>query len=117
MPTPEFTPLEPAVSKTRWIKPPFSYDDLHEKRVFARFTTEADGSYSGTGKIRVRRNPQGLLALDLVFTRVDRPYQWTDFVFHLSERQANHLQRAASDASYDYLYDGHLSPDNQPDAS
>jgi hypothetical protein len=117
MPTPKFTPLQSQTRKTRWIKSPFSYEDLRDKRVFAQFTTQRGQSYEGTGEIRVHRNPKGKLAVDLAFTRVDSPYQFTDIIFHLSSQQATHLRKAPDGAEYQFVYQGHLTPDNQPDTT
>jgi hypothetical protein len=114
MPTPKFKPLRSRTRRTRWIKSPFSYENLRDKRVFAQFTTQRGQSYEGTGKIRVNRNREGKLAVDLVFTRVDSPYQFTDIIFHLSSRQATHLRRAPDGVEYHFVYQGHLAPDNQP---
>ena|SRR5438105_7036946 len=117
MAAPEFTPLEGQPRKTRWIDAPFGYEDLRDKRIFAQFTTQAGDSYQGTGEIRVRRNSQGRLAIDLAFTRVDSPYQFTDIIFHLSTRQAQHLQKAPVGAGYQFVYEGHLTPDNRREPS
>src|SRR5437867_12843331 len=100
MPTPEFRPLQSQPRRPRWINSPFSYEDLNDKRIFAQFTTQAGQSYEGTGEIRVLRNPGGQLAVDLVFTRFDSPYQCTDIIFHLSSRQATHLRNAPNGAEY-----------------
>lgn len=113
MSTPEFTRLASKVRKTRWIKPPFSYDDLRGKRIFAQFTTQRGRSYEGTGEIRVRRDRQGRLAIDLVFTRVDSPYQFLDIIFQLSARQAKQLRKAPAGTDYQFFYEGHLTPDNR----
>ncbi|MEA3188677.1 MAG: hypothetical protein QOD99_2507 [Chthoniobacter sp.] len=110
----ESTPTEPAVSKTRWLKSAWSYEQLNDKKVFATFITKDGLSYEGTGVTRVRRNPEGLLAVGLVFTRHDGPYQRTDIIYHLSSRQLPHLERAADDEAFEFRYAGNLTPDNDP---
>ncbi len=54
-----------------------------------------------------------MLVLDLVFTRVDSPYQFTDMIF----RQADRIREALPDADYDFVYDGHLTADDTDDPS
>jgi protein subunit release factor B len=100
--------------KTRWIKVPFSYEELRDKRIFAKFSTASGASYEGTGEIRARRNPEGKLALDLAFTRAEGQ-QFIDTIFHVSSRQAAHIRKAPEGEQFDFLYDGHLTPDNQLD--
>jgi hypothetical protein len=117
MQTPTFEPLQSQTRKTRWIKSPFSYEDLRDKRIFAQFTTQRGQSYEGTGEIRVHRHAEGKLAVNLDFTRVDSPHQFTDIIFHLSSKQATHLGRAHDGAEYHFVYQGHLAPDNQPDTA
>jgi hypothetical protein len=117
METPEAKPLPPALRRTRWIKGPFTYEDPNDKRVHATFTTNAGDTYKGTGEIRARHNRKdNLFAIDLAFTRMDSPYQITDIIFHLSSRQAACLKKAPDRAEYDYFYDGHLTPDDDPNA-
>ncbi|HEY2711388.1 MAG TPA: HNH endonuclease signature motif containing protein [Chthoniobacterales bacterium] len=99
----------------RWIRSSLSYSDLNSKSVFAQFVTNSGHGYEGKGKIRAVRNPQGLLTVDLVFTRRDTPFRFTEIIFHISPRQLPHLQRAATGADYDFLYDGVLRPDVEPD--
>jgi peptide chain release factor 2 len=105
---------EQKAGKTRWIKVPFSYEELRDKRIFAKFTTAAGSSYEGTGEIRARRNPEGKLALDLAFTRAEG-HQFIDTIFHVSSRQATRIRKAPEGEQYNFVYDGHLTPDNQLD--
>src|SRR5450432_2491527 len=84
---------------TRWLKSPFSYEELMDKTVFAHFVTRSGEGYEGTGKIRVRQNPRGLLATDLVFTRHDIHDVHTDILFNLSSRQLEHLRKAPTEAA------------------
>lgn len=106
----------PQPKRTRWIQVPWKIDELREKRVFARFVTASGHQYEGTGKIRARQNPDGLLTIDLVFTRRDTAYQRTDILFHISSRQVLHLKKASNNIEFDFEYDGILTPDIEPDA-
>ena len=99
-------------AKTRWIKPPFSYEELRDKRIFAKVTTASGHSYEATGEIRARRNPEGKVALDLSFTRAEG-HQFINTIFHVSSRQAAHIRRASESEPHEFVYDGHLTPDNQ----
>jgi hypothetical protein len=103
----------------RWLKPRFSYEQLQDKTIFAQFVTRSGESYKGEGKIRVRENPAGLLAIDLVFTRHDSHDVRTDIIFHLSSRQFEHIRKApeAPETEHDFEYDGILAPDNQPETT
>ncbi len=111
MPTPN--PREQLLA--RWLKSPFTYEQLRDKKVSAHFVTRSGEGYEGVGEIRVRRNPQGLLSIDLVFTRHDSPDLHTDMLFNLSSRQLPHLRKAPTDADHDFVYEGLLAPDNQPE--
>jgi peptide chain release factor 2 len=102
---------------TRWIKAPFSYQELRDKRIFAKYATASGHSYEGTGEIRARRNPEGKLALDLAFTRAEGPQQFADTIFHVSSRQAAHIRRAPEGEQYQFIYDGYLVSDNQMDTA
>ncbi len=108
----EPTPNKSARGTIRWLKSSWSYEQLIDKKVFATFTTNDGLSFEGTGVIRVRRNPEGLLAVELVFTRHDDPYKRTDMVYFLSSRQLPHLEHAADGEPYEFRYAGHLTPDN-----
>ena len=115
MSTTEFTTPNQTPKKPRWIKSRWSRNELNGKRVFARFTASTGASHEGTGAIRVGESPRGLLAIDLVFTRYDSPYQRTDILFHLSARQLRHLKKSKNNAEHDVEYEGRLVPDNQPE--
>jgi predicted O-methyltransferase YrrM len=41
------------------------------------------------------------------------PYQRTDILFHLSERQARHLKRVEGNVARDFEYERQLTPDNE----
>jgi hypothetical protein len=105
----------PQPKRTRWLKAPWKVEELRGKRVFASFVTASGHEYKGSGEIRVRRNPAGLLAIDLVFTRQDTAYQITDILFHVSSRQLRHLRKAPSGTDFDFEYEGILTPDIEPD--
>ncbi len=105
----------PQPKRTRWLKSPWQLDELRGKRVFAHFVTASGHGYEGSGEIRVRQNPDGLVAIDLVFTRRDTAYQFTDILFHISSRQLPHLKEASSGAGFDFEYEGTLTPDVEPD--
>jgi hypothetical protein len=97
-------------SKIRWLDTSWRSKELRAKRIFAEFTTRAGESYSGIGEIRVRENPEGKLAIELVFTRRDSPYQFTDIIYYLSSRQIPQLVKE-DNADYDFIYRDHLYPD------
>ena len=97
-------------SKIRWLDTSWSSKELRGKRIFAKFTTRGGQSYSGIGEIRVRENPEGKLAVELVFTRRDSPYQFTDIIYFLSSGQVSQLVKT-DHADYEFLYRVHLYPD------
>jgi hypothetical protein len=92
----------------------WEFEDIHNKRIFAEFTTSSGQSYDGVGRIRARQNPAGELAIEFVFTHKDSPTQLTDIIFNVSSRQIRHLIKT-DHADYDFAYKGRLSPDIQPD--
>ncbi len=101
----------------RWLKSRFTYEELNEKRVFARFIIRSGESYEGKGEIRVCQNPAGLQTIALVFTRHDSYDTRTDISFHLSSQQLQQLRRAGVDADHEFEYYGVLSSDDQPEAT
>jgi hypothetical protein len=111
---PHSSSTEPTPSRIRWLKSELSRDQLHGKKVFAKFTTNQGRSFSGTGTIRALCNPEGLLSIDLVFTHILSPTEIEDIIFHISSRQLQHLTPTAASEDFDYHYDGLLKPDNTP---
>jgi HNH endonuclease len=104
----------PQPKRTRWLTAPWKRNELDGKRVFAHFVTASGHGYEGQGEIRARENPEGLVAIDLVFTRRKEAYQLVDMLFHISSRQLPHLQKAPSGADVDFEYEGTLMPDVEP---
>lgn len=104
---------------TRWVKSNWTDDDLNGKKVFASFTINEGGSYEGTGEMRARQNPDGEIAVELVFERYDSPYHRTDFVYFLSAAQLERLTPVAASKSgdIDFQYEGQLVPDNSISAA
>lgn len=102
----------PAPPATRWIESPsFKAEDLDGEEVLASFTTGNGLGYKGTGTLRARINPDGLIAVDLVFCRHDGPYHRTDIVYSLSAEQLQRLKPASVKDEFDFRYDGELIPE------
>lgn len=106
----------PQSNRMRWLTSSWKPEELRRKRVFAHFVTASGHEYKGSGEIRVRRNSTGMVAIDLVFTRRDNAYQFTDILFHLSSRQLPHLKKAPNGSDFEFEYEGLLTPDIEPDS-
>lgn len=102
---------EKRLDRPQWITPPFAAAELNDKKVFARFVIKDGSGYEGVGIIRARTRPpvDSLAAIELVFTRRDSPYQFTDMVFFLTAAQAAKLKRVEG-KDYDFEFEGLLEP-------
>ena len=63
------------------------------------------------------RTREELLAIDLVFTRRDTAYQFTDIIFHTSRGTSAPEEEPENKTGFDFEYQGLLTPDNQSDTS
>lgn len=81
------------------------------RKSLQNFVTSTGRRYAGIGLIRARRNPSEQLSIELVFTRWDSPWQFTDIIFRVSSRQLAQIIKTDS-AEYEYIFQGILVPDN-----
>jgi hypothetical protein len=95
----------------RMIKSPWLPRDVNGKKVLVRAVTLSGLELNRVAEIVASGlNPEGLMHIEIIVTYDSRPWEKTQAVFLLSERQAKRLKRSDND-EYDFVYEGILEPE------
>ena len=98
----------------RMIKSPWLPHEINGKKILVDAVTMSGLGLNGVGEIVASGlNPDGLMHIDIIATYDSGPWQKTQAVYFLSERQATRIKRAEGE-DYDFVYKGRLEPDNSP---
>jgi hypothetical protein len=96
----------------RMIKSPWLPREINGKKILVDAVTMSGLGLKGIAEIVASGlNPDGLMHIEIIVTHDSAPWQKTQAVYLLSERQAKRIKRAESE-DYDFVYEGRLEPDN-----
>ena len=98
----------------RMIKSPWLPSEINCKKILVDAITMSGLGLKGVAEVVASGlNPNGLMHIDIIMTYDSGPWQKTQAVYLLSERQAKRIKRAEG-KEYDFVYQGRLEPDNSP---
>src|SRR5438045_2425137 len=90
----------------RMIKSPWLTGEMNGKKILVDAVTMSGLGLKGIAEIVASGlNPNGLMHIDIIVTYDSGPWQRTQAVYLLSERQAKRIKPAVS-KDYDFIYEG-----------